>query len=398
MAKFSFFFSAFRTFLTMNTQLQLLDRSLDLVRWPLAQKNRSLQAWDSADEYLINHIESNQLINQNSRVLIINDSFGALSCWFGDNQRFSIVDSYVSEQGIRHNCQQNLTDVQQQNLTIMPSNTQQFESADLVIIKVPKNNGYLEETLAKISQSIAADTKVIAAGKTTDIHKSTLALFEKYLGPTSTSLAKKKSRLIFSSKTNKDVKQSPYPIHWSLKSCNLTIVNYANVFSRDSLDIGARLLLENLPNPAKKDNNQTIIDLGCGNGVLGLTMMKLFSPSMVKFVDESYMAVASAQASCELNFPQNNHCQFVIDDCLTQQADASADIVLCNPPFHQQQAVTDHIAWQMFKDAFRVLKPGGQLRIVGNRNLGYHIKLKRLFANCEQIASNKKFVVLAAYK
>jgi 23S rRNA A1618 N6-methylase RlmF len=25
--------------------------------------------------------------------------------------------------------------------------------------------------------------------------------------------------------------------------------------------------------------------------------------------------------------------------------------ILCNPPFHQQHAITDHIAWQMFNDA-----------------------------------------------
>ena len=32
---------------------------------------------------------------------------------------------------------------------------------------------------------------------------------------------------------------------------------------------------------------------------------------------------------------------------------------LCNPPFHQQHAVTDHIAWQMFNDSFKALKQGG---------------------------------------
>ena len=40
---------------------------------------------------------------------------------------------------------------------------------------------------------------------------------------------------------------------------------------------------------------------------------------------------------------------------------AAKPTVLCNPPFHQRQAVS------------------GKLRIVGNRHLGYHIKLTRLF-------------------
>ena len=76
----------------------------------------------------------------------------------------------------------------------------------------------------------------------------------------------------------------------------------------------------------------------------------------------------------------------------------SIDVILCNPPFHQQTATTDHIAWQMFKDSHRVLKKGGELRIIGNRQLGYHIKLKRIFGNEKLIASNDKFVTISAIK
>lgn len=40
----------------MTTQAQLGDKTFTLERFPLDQKNRSLQAWDSADEYLINYV------------------------------------------------------------------------------------------------------------------------------------------------------------------------------------------------------------------------------------------------------------------------------------------------------------------------------------------------------
>jgi len=74
------------------------------------------------------------------------------------------------------------------------------------------------------------------------------------------------------------------------------------------------------------------------------------------------------------------------------------DLGLCNPPFHQGEAITDHIAWQMFLDARRRLKDGGILHIVGNRHLAYHVKLQRLFKNCTTVASNGKFVILQAQK
>jgi 23S rRNA (guanine1835-N2)-methyltransferase len=35
---------------------------------------------------------------------------------------------------------------------------------------------------------------------------------------------------------------------------------------------------------------------------------------------------------------------------------------------------------------------------VGNRHLGYHTKVKKVFGNCEMITSNRKFVVLKAIK
>ncbi|MCK5335338.1 MAG: methyltransferase, partial [Gammaproteobacteria bacterium] len=67
-------------------------------------------------------------------------------------------------------------------------------------------------------------------------------------------------------------------------------------------------------------------------------------------------------------------------------------------PFHQQHATGDAVAWRMFNDAKKVLKKDGELWVVANRHLAYHIKLKKIFNNYEQIASNKKFVILKVVK
>src|SRR5699024_11270338 len=72
--------------------------------------------------------------------------------------------------------------------------------------------------------------------------------------------------------------------------------------------------------------------------------------------------------------------------------------VLCNPPFHQQHALTDNVAWEMFHHARRCLKINGELYIVANRHLDYFHKLKKIFGNCTTIATNNKFVVLKAVK
>lgn len=76
----------------------------------------------------------------------------------------------------------------------------------------------------------------------------------------------------------------------------------------------------------------------------------------------------------------------------------SVDLVLNNPPFHSHQATTDTTAWRMFTGARRALRPGGELWVIGNRHLGYHLKLRRLFGNSQLVASGPKFVVLKAVK
>ena len=133
--------------------------------------------------------------------------------------------------------------------------------------------------------------------------------------------------------------------------------------------------------------------------MLGLSLLARDAEVEVTFIDESHMAVASAQLNVEHNLPAAlPRAHFLVNNCLDGVAVGSVDRILCNPPFHQLQAITDHIAWQMFSDAHRVLPKGGELWIVGNRHLDYHNKLKRLFANAQVVASNSKFVILKAIK
>jgi len=74
----------------------------------------------------------------------------------------------------------------------------------------------------------------------------------------------------------------------------------------------------------------------------------------------------------------------------------SADLILCNPPFHQQNTVGDQIAVSLFKQSQRVLRKGGELWVIGNRHLDYHTYLNRLFGAHAVVASNSKFVIVKA--
>lgn len=267
-----------------------------------------------------------------------------------------------------------------------------------MLLKLPNNHSYLKYILQQLAQVVTANTIVLAAAKAKDINKNVLALFTEHLGPANASLAVKKCRVISCTPNVQANETAPigFPLRWPLENSNYTVVNHANVFSREKLDQGARFFLQHLPS---LQDGQTVVDLGCGNGVLSLQLLAQSKDINLICTDESYMAVESAKQTLSENLPHETaRCLFVADDCLSLQGDKTADYVLCNPPFHQQHAVTSHIASQMFYDAKRVLKQGGKLRIVANRHLGYADTLKRMFGNCRQLAADAKFIILEVIK
>lgn len=364
---------------------------LSLNRYPPQAGNSTLQAWDSADEYLLNSFSVTP--EMQGRLLIINDGFGALSCVLHDSFPVNISDSYISRQAARLNLKANGFSAEQ--VTFIDCLTEFPASPAAVLIKIPKALALLEFQLYQLSKVVSPETVIIAGAKAQDIHTSTLQLFEKWLGPTKTSLAWKKSRLIYCQPTaDKKGEYDPLLV-WPLESTDYRIANYPSVFSRSSLDIGARFFMNHLPTGL----SGTIADLGCGNGVIGLTALEKNPQAELLFTDESYMAVESARYNVGVNRPQDSvRCRFNVDNGLSRQPADSLQAVLCNPPFHQHNTVTDHIARQMFYDAKRCLADGGELRIIGNRHLGYYHVLKKLFGNCETVASNNKFVILKSVK
>ena len=109
--------------------------------------------------------------------------------------------------------------------------------------------------------------------------------------------------------------------------------------------------------------------------------------------DESYQAVAAARATVG---SVTRGATFHVTDVLDGVPDRSADLVVVNPPFHAGGARTTDVAHRMFHDAHRVLRPGGELRVVGNRHLGHHVALRRAFGSVAVVASDPRFVVLSA--
>jgi len=372
-----------------------------LKRYPDTKDNQ-LRAWDAADEYILLQLAEQKSLSDNSKLLILNDAFGAISVALAKHKPTCFNDSFLSQQAISNNLNQNHLDPK--NLSLQHNLKSLADVYDVVIIKIPKNLAMLEDELFQLRQHCNEHTIILAAAMSKHIHTSTLKLFERIMGTTTTSLARKKARLVIC-KFNSSLKpgSSPYPGQYTLKidgdtNENTTgekYINHANVFSREKLDLGSRFLLHHIPQSHHYTN---ILDLACGNGVLGIAAAQHNPVANICFVDESYMAIASAKINAKNLLEDFSKCDFKVTDCLQGIENNSLDLIINNPPFHQDHVVGDFIAWQMFNEAKQKLNKGGEIIVVGNRHLGYHIKLKKLFGRCEMVASNKKFVILKATK
>ena len=364
--------------------------NFELERYPKSNNN-SLQAFDAADEYILNYIDETTSDN-NLSILIFNDNYGALTCALNQHNITIVTDSVLSQIAVKENLKRNNLDTSK--IIVLNSLDNLEKSYDFVIVKIPKTLSFLEYILQQIT-NLEDAIPVFGTTMIRLINKSTLDIFDNYLLETKTSLAKKKARIIFSKTGKKEITNvTVFPTKYQTDIFNYSLLNYANVFSGKKLDIGTRFFLENFP---KLNDTKTIVDLGCGNGVLAVHAANIFPDAKIICTDESYMAVASTKQSLIQNgFISAENYIFIVGDGLKDFEENSVDLILCNPPFHQENVISTEIANQMFVESQKVLTQNGELWIVANKHLGYHVILEKIFESVEIIVSNAKFVIIKA--
>lgn len=375
----------------MNIQMKSPFGTFCLNRYPHLKK-QLLRAWDAADEYLLNelNVQSNDLHDKN--ILIFNDAFGALSTALSQYNPIVVTDSIIAKSAIIQNLQNN--DLTTTSATIISSLDALWGKYDLILIKLPKSMDYLRFFIDKISHHIDENTCIFVAGMVKSIPKTTWKLLEQTLGSTQTSLAVKKAKLIRVKADNINT-HCDYPNTYIQENTHYKIYNHANVFSKKSLDIGTRFLLQNLP---QLENIKDIIDLGCGNGVVGLNLIHQYPQARVMFTDESFMAVESARLTVRHNDINAQKHVFKVNNCLDEIEKESVDLIVCNPPFHESHSIGIHIALNMFHQSYNTLKSKGYFLVIANRHLPYYAHLKRIFTHVKNVASNNKFSIFLMQK
>jgi 16S rRNA (guanine1207-N2)-methyltransferase len=215
-------------------------------------------------------------------------------------------------------------------------------------------------------------------------------VLKRYFGRLDVSLAHHKSRLLIARQPIPGAVPAPHRQYHA--DLGLWVVATGGVFAGASVDIGTRAMLSVLDGVPQYES---AIDLGCGTGILAARLATMRPGARVLASDQSASAVASARLTMEAN---DLAVEVTRDDALSQQPDASVDLVVLNPPFHSGAAVHPGVSARLFGAAARVLRPGGELWTVYNSHLGYRPVLERLVGTTRQVGRNPKFTVTASVR
>ncbi|MGK9149226.1 methyltransferase [Plantibacter flavus] len=294
----------------------------------------------------------------------------------------------------------------------LPLGEDVLSGATLVLVQLPKHLDALAEIASAIARWAAPEVRVFAGARVKHLTPAMTEVLERSFGTVTASLARQKSRVLrasdpiatsaapgaSASADDPDAAGGAEAV--TLRSerhddVGLTIVAAGAAFAGTKLDIGTRFLLGYLPEIVP--DAEVAIDLGCGTGVLAVSLAQARPDIRVIATDQSASAVASTTATIAANDRDDlrlaERITVVRDDGLSVQPDASADLIVLNPPFHTGTTVHTGVALDLFADAQRVLRPGGTLAVVWNSHLGYRQALERIVGPTEQLGRNQKFTV-----
>lgn len=396
--------------------------SFDLLRrWPDVEAE-NLFAVDASDRLILAEAADDlaAVFAEPAAVVVLEDHYGALT--LGAATQAGLVDIRVHQDALSgelalaaNAAEAGLSGVYRS----LDLGAELLQGARVVLMQLPRSLSALDELAADIATHADPSVRVYAGGRVKHMTPAMNEVLRRHFGEVTASLAAQKSRVLIASKplaaaqdaadaalvaapaigvdvasdaaaAASDAAAPEWPHRAVHADLGLTVCAHGAAFAGTTIDIGTRYLLEFIDR--MKPDVQTAIDLGCGTGVLATAIARARPAIHVIASDQSAAAVASARATAEANGVADR-ITVVRDDALQSQPDASAELIVLNPPFHIGNSVHAGIALKLFEDAARVLKPGGELWTVWNTHLGYRSALNRIVGPTRQVGRNTKFTV-----
>ena len=188
---------------------------------------------------------------------------------------------------------------------------------------------------------------------------------------------------------NRDLAHDVQELSVELLGLYLHFLTDAGVFSKNAIDYGSRVLLDNF----QPEGAKTLLDVGCGYGTLALTLAKKYGLKAT-LVDVNSRALDLAKKNADKNNIEVND---IFLSNIYDNVEGKFDAIISNPPIRAGKEVVHTI----LSDAYEHLNDDGHLTIVIQKKQGApsaQKKMKDVFGNCEIVAKDKGYYILRSYK
>ena len=185
-----------------------------------------------------------------------------------------------------------------------------------------------------------------------------------------------------------DAQHDIHELHVVLLGERMNFLTDAGVFSKKMIDFGSQVLLSCLA----FQPGETVLDVGCGYGPLGLSLAKAQGVHAT-MVDVNTRALDLAQKNAAFNQVEATIFQSNVYD----QVEGCFDHIISNPPIRAGKKVVHEV----LSGSFDHLNPGGDLTIVIQKKQGApsaKAKMEEVFGNCEILKKDKGYYILRSEK
>jgi 16S rRNA (guanine1207-N2)-methyltransferase len=189
-------------------------------------------------------------------------------------------------------------------------------------------------------------------------------------------------------KDNDRLESEKHPVRFVVKDHPFLMMTDKGVFSKSGLDFGTRVLLENLTLNA----NQTVLDLGCGYGPIGIVLTALYQ-SRVTMVDINQRAVNLTKENARLAKVEVE----AIQSDGFEKIEGVFDVIVTNPPIRAGKKVI--YGW--YADSAKYLSENGTFYLVVNKNQGAPstiTELNRFYSKVDVVCKKSGYHLISCQK
>ena len=188
-----------------------------------------------------------------------------------------------------------------------------------------------------------------------------------------------------------NLKSNKKTIKYTFLQQEVSFVTDNGVFSKDRVDFGTNVLLNSLEDLS---NVKTVLDVGCGVGIIGVCIAKKYKHLEVEMVDVNEKAISLTNENIKLNKLSN--CKTYLSN-VYENVEGKYDLIISNPPIRAGKNVVHAIAIE----GKEKLNVGGMFYAVIQKKQGadsLEKKIEEVYGNVEVVNKKNGYIILKGLK